>query len=305
MGSPQARLTNRFMGLYDREYYRDESAPRHEARGPWSITTWLIVINAGVFTLNLLIPPKDVVAHFLSAHSDTLSRPYLWWQLITYGFVHDPEQINHIVFNMFGLFCFGRVIESTYGSREYLRFYLTSIFLGGLFWTARTWMMSGAGQPTTWMHLMGASGGVVAVTLLFCINYPKQTILLMMVLPVPAWFVGAMIIIGDFLHGLLGADGVAVDVHLVGAAFAMLYYKQGIQLSRWIPSFSIPKKLFSRKPRLRVHHATDDESDVDDSFDRQADQLLEKINREGIDSLTAHERRTLEQHSRRMRDRRR
>jgi membrane associated rhomboid family serine protease len=294
------------MGLYDREYYKEESPSGFGTRGPWSVTTWLIVANVGVFVLDMLLGGRDhKVSDILAAHSDTLAKPYMWWQLLTYGFVHDYRNINHIIFNMLGLFFFGRVIEGTYGAREYLRFYLTSIVLGGVFWAARTLIMSASGQDTEFLSLVGASGGVTAVTLLFCINYPKQTILLMMVLPVPAWFVGAVIIIGDFLRALSGADGgVAVDVHLVGAAFAIIYYKLGIQLSRWIPSFTLPKKLFTRKPRLRVHQAADDDVDIDDKLEREADQLLEKINREGIDSLTARERRTLEQHSRRMRDRR-
>ena len=41
------------------------------------------------------------------------------------------------------------------------------------------------------------------------------------------------------------------------------------------------------------------------ALDAQADRVLEKLHREGERSLTAHERRVLEQYSRRMRERRR
>lgn len=299
------------MGFYDREYYRDDSASRHEPRGPWSVTAWLIGINAAAFVANLLFGGHDnVITYNLAAHPDTLMKPYLWFQVLTYGFAHDPVAINHILFNMFGLFCFGRAIEETYGPREFLRFYLVSVVLGGLFWCARAAMMVANGYDPDYTFLVGASGGITAVILLYCINFPKNTILLMMVLPVPAWFVGAGIILNDVLGAFFGSPGVAVDVHIVGAVFAIFYYKQHWQLTRWLPAFSIPsigslpKKLFSRKPRLRVHHASDDDSDVDDDVERQVDQLLEKINREGIDSLSNRERRMLEQHSRRMRERR-
>lgn len=295
------------MGIYDREYYRDERSSSFELRGAWSMTTWLIVINAAVFLLDMFT--KNWVMRMLEAQPESLLKPYLWWQLITYGFAHSHKDIFHIFWNMFGLWVFGQPVEGIYGSKEFLRFYLVSVFLGGLFWTARVCLWAASSDPSMWNELdgwtlRGASGAVTAVTLLFCIHYPKQTILLMMVLPVPAWFVGAMIIAGDIFGSFAGREGIAFDVHLVGAVFAIVYYKFGWNLGRWTPSFSLPTGLFKRKPRLRVRSAVDDDRDVDDQLASQADQLLEKINREGIDSLTDRERRILEQHSRRVRDRR-
>jgi hypothetical protein len=55
------------------------------------------------------------------------------------------------------------------------------------------------------------------------------------------------------------------------------------------------------KPRLRVHSAEDEEEDLA----RRLDRILEKINREGQDSLTKDERRTLERASRRYQQKRR
>jgi hypothetical protein len=146
------------------------------------------------------------------------------------------------------------------------------------------------------------------VTLLFCIHFPKQTILLMMVLPVPAWFVGAMIIIGDLVGLRMSGQNVAFDVHLVGAAFAIAYYRFGWHLGRWWPSISWPtwkKNPFKRQPKLRVHRPNADAMDDFEQLEAQADQLLEKVNRDGFDSLTAREREVLENYSRRMRNKRR
>jgi hypothetical protein len=157
--------------------------------------------------------------------------------------------------------------------------------------------------------LVGASGAVTAITLLFCIHFPKQTILLMMVLPVPAWFVGAMIIVGNIMGMRFSGENVAFDVHLVGAAFAIAYYRFGWHLGRWVPGFSWPafkpKKMFSRRPRLRVHRGGEEGSGDFEQLEARGDELLEKVNRSGFDSLTEREREILEEYSRRMRDKRR
>jgi hypothetical protein len=148
--------------------------------------------------------------------------------------------------------------------------------------------------------LLGASGAVTAVTLLFCIHFPHRTILLMFVLPVPAWAFGLMIIAGN-LFGLTSNEAVAFDVHLVGAAFAICYYRFGWRLGNWIPSVSLPTQWLKRRPKLRVHRP----EPADVSSDDEADQILDKVNRTGIQSLTRREREILEDYSRRMREKRR
>ena len=290
------------MGIHDREYYRKEESFSLTGHG-WSMVTKLIVITAGLYVVDLFIGNSHWLMRHMEATPDSLRRPYLWWQLLSYGFAHAVNDPTHIFWNMVGLWVFGRQVEDLYGSKEFLRFYLTAIILGGLVWAIRS-QFGGAGGA-----LVGASGGVVAVTLLFCINFPKQTILLMMVIPVPAWLVGAMIIFGDLISLRTSTANVAFDVHLVGAAFAILYYKFGLHLGRLIPGFSLPSfdkfNPFSRRPRLRVHRPKFESSDDFEQLEAQADLLLEKVNQQGFDSLTEREREVLENYSRRMRNKRR
>ena len=63
--------------------------------------------------------------------------------------------------------------------------------------------------------LIGASGGVTAVILLFVFHFPQRTILLMFVLPVPAWVLGVLLIVFNVLgmHQMMqGGVAVAYDV---------------------------------------------------------------------------------------------
>ncbi|MBC8355726.1 MAG: rhomboid family intramembrane serine protease [Planctomycetes bacterium] len=287
------------MGIHDRSYYRDDDdrSDGIHVSSDWSVVTKLVVINAAVILLSLFIPD---LMHKLAASPHSLTDPRYCWQLLTYGFAHDPDDVWHVFWNMFGLWMFGRSVEGIYGSKEFLRVYLVVIVLGGIIWAGRVALTS---DQSTWglQTVLGASGAVTAVTLLFCIHFPKNTIHLMMVLPVPAWFVGAIIIVSNLL-GLADANSTtAFDVHLVGAAFAVCYYRFKWNLGRLVPSslsggVAGLKRALKPKPKLRVHAPDEDYG----ASDAEGDALLDKVNREGIDSLTSREKKALEAYSRRM-----
>ena len=106
--------------------------------------------------------------------------------------------------------------------------------------------------------MMGASGGVTAVFLLFVLFYPRQTVYLWGLLAVPAWLIGALIIGQDLWLGLSGhSDSTAWQAHLGGAAFAFLYWRWRWNLSRFVPS-RIRWKWPHSNPKLRIHHDDDD-----------------------------------------------
>jgi membrane associated rhomboid family serine protease len=294
-------MENLRMGIHDREYYRSE----HRANttdSSWTMVTRLIVVTVGLYVLDLFIGKSHWLMEHMAATQESLVNPLQWWQLLTYGFAHSTLGVTHIFWNMVGLWFFGRQIEDVYGPKEFLRIYLVSMFLGGLAWAIRAQLTDDGGS------VVGASGAVTAITLLFCIHFPKQTVLLMMVLPVPAWVLGVIIIGGNLIGLQVSGENVAFDVHLVGAAFAIAYYRFGWNLSRWWPSFAWPGRIsnpFSRQPKLRVHRPHEDAAGDFEQLEAQADQLLEKVNRDGFDSLTERERQILENYSRRMRNKRR
>jgi hypothetical protein len=110
-----------------------------------------------------------------------------------------------------------------------------------------------------------------------------------------------LIIVVNVLGMRTSDNAVAYDVHLVGAAFAFAYYRFGWNLGKWTPRIPLPAAWFKRRPRLKVHDPDASLGAIDDA----ADQILEKVNREGIESLTSRERRILEDYSRRMRQKHR
>lgn len=293
------------MGLYDREYGRyNDSMPQFGANVSHK-PAWLIIliINVAVFLINAIFfrddprDPDDTLMDWLAVNRETLTHPWMWWQWLTYGFAHDPSGIRHIAFNMFGLFIFGSTVEQRMGRAEFARFYLASIMVGGLIWSLRAQFFGGAGPG-----VLGASGGVEAVVILFCLYFPQATILLMFVIPVKAWVVGLMYA-GFNLYGAFTSNSnTAFDVHLAGIAFAAIYYQQ-----RWNLSFLTPdaltdwfSNLTKNRNRLKLH-------DPDKKLAKEnaeADRILQKIHEQGEASLTNAERKVLERYSRRMRNQR-
>jgi membrane associated rhomboid family serine protease len=270
------------MGIYDRDYYREQQ-PGIRLRGPRTIVGWLILANVVVFLANALLTGQgNQIAYWLSVRGDTLSRPWLWWQLVTYGFVHDPGSFSHILFNMLGLWFFGRPVEGIYGPKEFLRLYLAVLLLGSLVWAPAARL---TGVPVS---LMGASGAVVGILILFVYHFPRRTVLLMFLFPMPAWVLGVLLVAQDLY-----------TVHLTGAAFAALYYRFGWRLSGLL-AFRLPRIRLRRRPKLRLHNPGRREIDLS----AEVDQILDKINRSGEASLTREERRTLEEASREFRRRR-
>lgn len=145
-----------------------------------------------------------------------------WWTLLTSAFSHILT--FHIFLNMYALMGFGPIIEGTLGSMRFLRFYL----LASIVSSAAHAIVSAklVGNPD--LPALGASGAVSGVILLFSLLYPKQKILIMGFIPVPAFF-GSILIIGLDLWGLwaqAGGGGLPIGhgAHLGGAFTGALYY---------------------------------------------------------------------------------
>jgi len=98
-----------------------------------SPTTWLIIANVIVFLVMLVSGDfgdcNSLTCQLLAQENDlVLSGAY--WQLFTSMFVHFGPV--HLLFNMFGLYFFGRINESTFSTPKFLTIYLGSGLLGSI-----------------------------------------------------------------------------------------------------------------------------------------------------------------------------
>lgn len=116
-------------------------------RRTMSATLALIAINATVFVLEMVLPGRPLLRFgaevpLLVAHGE-------YWRLLTAMFLH--ASIGHLVLNLFGLYLFGSLIESAFGTLRYLAIY----FVTGLAASAASFAF---GDPL--IPAVGASGAI-------------------------------------------------------------------------------------------------------------------------------------------------
>ena len=303
------------MGLYDRDYYREDK-PGIRLGGDWSAVTTLIVANVAVAVVGLFFFPANPITKSnwltenLGLGSDLFQHPWNAWQLITYGFVHDPTSIWHLAFNMLALWVFGRDVETVYGKVEFFKLYFSLLILAGLFD-----LVLKIGSPDA-RRVVGASGGIMGVAVIFACHFPRRQMLVFPIpVPIPAYLLVIGFVVLDFLAVSNTKDLTAHMVHLGGAAFGFLYYKTGWNLFRlWPRGWSLGRiRLPTSRSKFRVHRESE-EDDIEPQPDtylttgrlqKRVDELLEKISRSGEASLSEEERQFLAEASRRYQQRRR
>ena len=308
------------MGIYDREYYRGET------RGSaWfvtgQVTKSLILINVAVFLAEQLdlINPR-FIEHWFAASSDQIFRHGHIWQLVTATFLHGD--LGHILWNMLFLWMVGRELEGMYGHHDFLALYLTA----GAFSTLG-WALLDEFSPSH-LPMVGASGAVVALAVLYTLFYPRREVLFMFVIPVEMWILASVYVASQVYFMLRGGDmRTAVEAHVAGALYGYLYKQFDLRWSR----LPISRR---RRPRLRIVTAdpatrekpaprpaatvgptwssnsasimkpTTTAVVTEEQLDARLDEILAKIAREGRGGLSEEENRILLEASRRARNRR-
>ena len=292
------------MGFEDRDYSRSPASGGGLAQ--YSMITILIAINIIVlvldaFSTKITAPSGEVVGHWLNSQLRLSTTHWFFpWTWLTHGFAHASldSRISfwHIAGNMLTLFFLGRPIEYRLGRWEFLKFYLLAILAGG----AGFYLVSALhGWPPG--AVLGASGAVSGVVALFIFYYPRQTLLIWGILPVPAWVLGVIMLLMNLKYAVVPGSGISWEAHLAGAAFGVAYYYMGWNFS----GLKLPKKLASvvqGAPALKLHNPN--RADSVEKLTRQADEILQKINTQGELSLTARERKLLKRYSEMLRQQR-
>jgi membrane associated rhomboid family serine protease len=135
---------------------------------------------------------------------------FMPWQLVTYAFLHSPNDIGHLFFNALGLVMFGSDLERIWGHRRYLAFLLASTVTAGLTQLLLAGVFGNLG-PT-----LGASGALFGLLIANAMLFPRRQLLLFFVVPV-AMTTGVLIFgVLELVMGVSGGGGVAHFAHLGG-----------------------------------------------------------------------------------------
>jgi membrane associated rhomboid family serine protease len=209
---------------------------RHRSRRPVSVdwgrlvredversnqVVWgLIAVNVAVFVLwnasRGTVLQAFMADHFLVSLESVVHLRL--WTLVTASVSHrDPM---HLLFNLLMLYGFGRGVGQALGWRTLLHLYLAggvAAALGHVLYSAATGDLGAE---------MGASGAIMAISVMFAALYPKREILFQFFLPVPAAVLVAGYVVLDVV-GVLGGGGggLANASHLAGAAYGLAWWR--------------------------------------------------------------------------------
>lgn len=188
------------------------------------VTRALLIANLICYALEWLFPNVMIGLFALwQPGGSAFDPPFHPWQLVTYGFLHDPNGIAHILFNMFALYMFGSPIESLLGRKRFAIYYFVAVLGAAVAQIVVNRVQGDGGGP-----MMGASGGVFGLLLAYGLAFPHNRLMLMFPpIPMPAWLFVTLYGILELVLGVTrSADGVAHFAHLGGAAagFVLIMY---------------------------------------------------------------------------------
>jgi membrane associated rhomboid family serine protease len=188
------------------------------------VARYLLIACVGVFLLQQ-VSGDWLELHFalwpyLQTADGNLFMP---WQLVSYAFLHDPQNFAHILLNMFALYMFGPDIERLLGARRFFTYYIVCVITAALTQLAVTRFMGGPYAPT-----VGASGGIFGILLAFALAFPHRKLMfLLLPIPIPAWLFVTIYGLIELYSGIAGADAsVAHFAHLGGmlGGFLLIAY---------------------------------------------------------------------------------
>jgi membrane associated rhomboid family serine protease len=251
------------------------------------LTPWvgrIIFANVLLFVAGLFIPGFNEYAMAWGAFvpNEWLSRP---WTLVSYAFLHAGPV--HIFFNMLVLFMFGPRVEMELGARRFFVLYFVSAISGGLL-----------SYITPHAHIVGASGATFGIMYGFAKYWPKSQIFLFGFVPLEARYAIIAMVALELSGGIRSNSSIAHFAHLGGFVGAYFYLRM-VDLRN--KKARLPAKLKAQRTsrddlqrwakirREQMHEVNREE------FDR----IMEKIDKEGVGSVSSQERLFLDNFSER------
>lgn len=234
----------------------------------------------------------------LPAHLPTLlTRP---WTIITHFLAHD--NVWHILANMLWLWAFGYILQDISGNRKVVPIFIYGAFAGAFVYVLSFNVIPGLKTHLEGAKALGASAGVMAVAIATTFMAPRYKIFPFVMGGIPLWVITLIFVIIDLATIPYNNAGGHI-AHLAGAAMGLLFMVQlrkGVDWGDWMNNFfdwvtnlfnpDKPKK--GRSVREQVFYKTKVPPFNKKSTSvtqQRIDEILDKINQKGYNSLTQDE----------------
>ena len=274
---------------------------------PLALATMAILIVTAVATLAAFQRPALRERWIFNPQAILADKQYE--RMLTSGLIHADWP--HFIFNAFSFFLFARLIEGTYGMTTLLLIYCASILGGSL--------LSLVIHRHHDYRALGASGGVCGVIFAFIFLVPGSSIVVFpLPFGIPAILYAVIFLVASFVGQRRQIGNIGHDAHLGGAIIGLLtatamYPKLVFAAPATFAvvlgvSLAILSLLVFDPFRLLLRKA--DEPVVRNDGERmrryrenrnrnekivEVDALLDKVSRNGMESLSAAQRKNLEQ----------
>ncbi len=256
------------------------------------VVKWLLIANVGIYFLDVFIGHPMIQFGAFAIQSAVFD--FRVWEFVTFQFLHGS--VGHVLVNSIVLYFFGPWMERWWGSKKFLIFYLLCGVAGAAFFTLL--MLIGLLPGDIQSAMVGASAGIYGILIGVAVVAPNLRVMLLfppIELSMRQLAIGVMSIsVGAILLSLGGNEGGEAG-HLGGAilGFILVRYPKLLGGNPRVESFR-PRVLSNPaesklRPRSRLRMDEDSAVDV----------ILDKVSREGFQSLTSAERDILRQASER------
>ncbi len=287
------------MGIYDRDYARPTRGggyqPNLQERKRLSVTTWLIIVCVMVYMLDPFI--NGFFREWLHMSTEHVIWNLQYWRFIGFQFLH--ADLQHLIFNMIGLYFFGPLVEQYLGGKRFLAFYLLCGIFGAVLYLVLNLGGYIVGREIPFLlvndpasQLIGASAGVFGILIAGAFLAPKATVLVFFILPMKlatmAYLLVAYSVITMFIHG---SNAGGETAHLGGALAGWYFIRNPHHLNGFFD-------FLGKADPTSKHFALRDKG----ASQKDVDRILDKIHKKGLQSLTSKEKKILHKASRKGRE---
>lgn len=253
----------------------------------FSAVTQLLLINGVIFLVgNISLHLFHFgMLDYLMLPARPAELPFKFYTLFTYMFAH--ADLSHAFFNMIYLYFMAQIFSSIVGDKRLWFVYIMGGVAGGVFFLL-LFNVFFAGMPA---YLLGASASVTAVAIACAVYAPNM--------PVNLFFFGEFKLKWVVLVWFLLSTAIDLSVntggkvaHLGGAFFGLWYAAQLRKGNDLMNLLSF--KFLKRKKNATVYQMKNTNKPKTGNEEKTLNDLLDKINRSGYDSLSKQEKETLQ-----------
>jgi membrane associated rhomboid family serine protease len=181
------------------------------------VTKVILLINIILFVADYLL--RNAIIHYLGLYSihTNAFQPY---QLVSHMFLH--ANLGHIFFNMFGLYMFGKVLESVLGSKKFFILYFASGLGAALLQLTIYYFQGTPGL------MIGASGAIFGILAAFAMMFPNVELMFLFIpVPIKAKYLVPIYAVLELFFGIanFSSDNIAHFAHLGGAIVGFILIK--------------------------------------------------------------------------------